>query len=84
MKFLSLALIGTTAAVTLQEAKTVVNAWDSNKDGCLEFNEFWAFIKTRPQFKNMDKTPHFRKLMHYGFNRHAGPDHCITPQELSK
>ena len=83
MKFAALALVGAASAITLQRATLVVDRWDANHDGCLEFPEFWAFMEHRAAAQGQALPPQFRGLLHMAFNQHAGPDHCLQPAELT-
>ena len=52
MKFTSLFLVGVTAAhPSLHNAQLVVTKYDTNKDGCLEWDEFNNMMKALAKSK---------------------------------
>ena len=82
MKFGTLALVGSASALSLPNAKVIVNRWDRNGDHCLEWGEFRAADAFHLHQHGIQGNPQQWAFMHNVFNQNAGADHCITAWEL--
>ena len=85
MKFFSLAAIAGLASaqmtMTLPQAQLLVNKYDRNGDGELEWNEFRVMVRAHLHGRRM--TAGQWGFVHRSFNAASGADHTLTAAELA-